>query len=54
MQQLLANAFHETYPWHQLIKKSYVLSRFWAWFSQIELEPHIRVPVPRFFTYRDP
>jgi hypothetical protein len=36
------------------MEKSYVLSRFWAWFSRIEMSPQLRIPVPRFLTYRDP
>ncbi|MGE0527322.1 MAG: hypothetical protein AB7P49_09690 [Bdellovibrionales bacterium] len=37
-----------------LIKNSYVLSRFWAWFSRIEVSPEVRVPVPRFLSRREP
>lgn len=37
-----------------VIQNSYVLSRLWAWFSHIEWGPQLKVPVPRFLTYRDP
>ena len=37
-----------------ILEKSYVLSRFWAWFSRIEMTPHLRIPVPRFLSVRDP
>lgn len=37
-----------------LVQNSYVLSRFWAWFSRIQVSPTIRIPVPRLLTYRDP
>jgi hypothetical protein len=37
-----------------IVRKSYVLSRFWAWFCRIELEPQVRIPLPRVFTVRDP
>jgi hypothetical protein len=49
-----ARALCALYPMSQIFENSYVLSRFWAWFSQIELEPHVRIPVPRFLTIRDP
>ena len=51
---LLLRQLNERYPMTRFIEKSYVISRFWAWFSQIEVKPHVRVPVPRFLTYRDP
>jgi hypothetical protein len=51
---LAARNLFASYPVAHLVKKSYVLSRFWAWFSRIELEPEVRIPVPRFLTYRDP
>ncbi len=38
-------------PW---VKNSYVLSRTWAWISRVRVEPSVRIPVPRFFTNRDP
>ena len=44
----------ERYPMTQIIGKSYVVSRFWAWFSQVEVSPRVRIPVPRFLTIRDP
>jgi hypothetical protein len=44
----------ERCSWTELAKNSYVISRFWAWFSKIELEPHVRIPVPRFLSHRDP
>lgn len=50
----LIRAACESYPASQVIEKSYVLSRLWAWFSQIELSPTVHIPVPRFLTYRDP
>lgn len=37
-----------------ILEKSYVLSRFWAWFSRIEMSPRLRIPVPRFLSVRDP
>ena len=51
---LRARDLCELYPMARFIKKSYVLSRFWAWCSQIQLQPRVRIPVPRFLTYRDP
>jgi hypothetical protein len=45
---------NDHYPMTRVIRKSYVLSRFWAWFSQVQLSPRVRIPVPRFLTYRDP
>lgn len=51
---LKVRSLSEVYPMHQLVRNSYVLSRFWAWFSQIQLNPKVRIPVPRFLTYRDP
>ncbi len=50
----LALQFYELYPMTRVIENSYVLSRFWAWYSKIALSPELRVPVPRFLTYRDP
>ena len=50
----LALQFYELYPMTRIIENSYVLSRFWAWYAKIELRPELRVPVPRFLTYRDP
>ncbi|MGZ3722053.1 MAG: hypothetical protein ACXVA9_03925 [Bdellovibrionales bacterium] len=44
----------DAYPLTRVIQNSYVLSRFWAWFSQIQLEPRVRIPVPRFLSVRDP
>lgn len=44
----------ELYPMTDLIGNSYVLSRFWSWFTHIEFSPKLSVPMPRFFTYRDP
>jgi hypothetical protein len=49
-----ARALSALYPMSRIFENSYVLSRFWAWFSQIELEPNVRIPVPRFLTIRDP
>ena len=40
--------------WVPFVQNSYVLSRFWAWWSRVELYPQVRIPVPRFLTYRDP
>jgi hypothetical protein len=40
--------------WTPLVRNSYVLSRFWAWCSRIQLSPTVRIPVPRFLSYRDP
>lgn len=37
-----------------ILEKSYVLSRFWAWVSRIEFSPQLRIPVPRYLSYRDP
>ena len=37
-----------------LIRKSYVLSQFWAWFCRIQMHPKVRIPLPRALTYRDP
>ena len=37
-----------------MVRNSYVLSRFWAWLSKIEWNPELRIPMPRFLTYRDP
>jgi hypothetical protein len=37
-----------------ILEKSYVLSRFWAWVSRIEFRPQLRIPVPRYLSYRDP
>lgn len=44
----------ERYSWPEISKNSYVISVFWAWFSRIELEPKVKIPVPRFLSYRDP
>lgn len=43
-------------PWSvtNYFQNSYVVSRFWAWFSRVELSPKVRIPVPRFLTHRDP
>jgi hypothetical protein len=49
-----ARSLVEHYPMTRFIRNSYVLSRFWAWLSQIQLKPHLRIPVPRFLTNRDP
>lgn len=46
--------FYELYPATRVIENSYVLSRFWAWFSQIQWSPKLRIPLPRAFTRRDP
>ncbi len=51
---LSAKLLYEAYPLSRMVRKSYVLSRFWAWFSKIEVEPKLKVPVPRFLTVRDP
>lgn len=51
---LAARNLCEIYPVRRMIQNSYVLSRFWAWFSQIQLEPSLRIPMPRFLTVRDP
>lgn len=51
---LILRSFYEHYPVSRVIQKSYVLSLFWAWFSQIQLSPRVDIPVPRFLTYRDP
>jgi hypothetical protein len=51
---LLLRQLHELYPMTQFIEKSYLVSRFWAWFTQIEVNPQVRIPVPRFLSYRDP
>ncbi len=45
---------NELYPLCNLIEKSYVVSRVWAWVCRIETKPTLRVPVPRYFTRRDP
>lgn len=44
----------EQYRLSPIIQNSYVLSRFWAWFSRIQVNPKVRIPVPRFLSYRDP
>ena len=51
---LAARSLYELYPMSRLVQNSYVLSRFWAWFSQIQLEPRVRIPLPRILTIRDP
>ena len=43
-----------TDPVLPLVRKSYVLSRLWAWACRIQAEPQVRIPVPRYFTHRDP
>lgn len=50
----MTKRFLELYPMNQIIENSYVLSRFWAWFSQVQTTPQLHIPVPRFLTYRDP
>lgn len=45
--------FCERYSLTPLIQNSYVLSRLWAWFSRIEWSPEVKIPVPRFLSYRD-
>lgn len=37
-----------------IVRNSYVLSRFWAWWSRVQLSPEVRIPVPRFLSTRDP
>lgn len=37
-----------------IVRNSYVLSRFWAWWSRVQLKPEVRIPVPRFLSTRDP
>lgn len=44
----------ERCTWAEVTKNSYVISRFWAWFSQIQLDPTVKIPIPRFLSYRDP
>lgn len=38
----------------QIARKSYMISRLWAWASRIKWHPHLRVPVPQYLTHRDP
>lgn len=52
--KLLMRQLQELYPMTQIVGKSYVLSRFWAWFTQVQLTPTVRIPVPRFLSQRDP
>lgn len=52
--QILTQEINRFISEAQLVQKSYVLSRFWAWWSRIEFSPELRVPVPRFLTTRDP
>gem|GEM_PF-6231877 len=44
----------ESAQWTPLVQNSYVLSRFWAWCSRIQISPKVSIPVPRFLSYRDP
>lgn len=50
----LLQVLGDQYSISTLAQKSYLLSSFWAWVSQIRLEPHVRVPIPRFLSRRDP
>lgn len=44
----------EQCSWNQVTQNSYVISRFWAWFSRVQLSPQVKIPIPRFLSYRDP
>jgi hypothetical protein len=44
----------ELYQVAPIVRNSYVLSRFWAWFTRIQVNPRVSVPIPRFMTQRDP
>ncbi len=44
----------EQASWSQVTKNSYVISRFWAWFSRIQIGPTVKIPIPRFMSTRDP
>lgn len=37
-----------------IVRKSYVLSRFWAWATRVRMKPYVSLPLPRFLTTRDP
>lgn len=52
--QILTQEINRYISEAKLVQNSYVLSRFWAWWSRIEFSPELRVPVPRFLTTRDP
>lgn len=43
----------EKYPVADLVQKSYVLSRTWAWASRIRVRPKVSIPIPRFLSYRE-
>jgi hypothetical protein len=49
----LLSLLGEQYSVAGLAQKSYLLSSFWAWFSQIRFEPQLRIPVPRFLSHRE-
>lgn len=53
IKRLLA-LLEERAPWLSVIERSYILSRFWAWWSKVELQPKVKIPVPRFLSHRDP
>jgi len=36
-----------------MIRKSYVLSRAWAWISKIQWRPRIEIPIPRALSQRE-
>lgn len=44
----------ERCTWNEVAKNSYMISRFWAWFSRIRVQPAVKIPLPRFLSYRDP
>lgn len=50
----IAQNLCEHYPMSAVIQNSYVLSRFWAWFSKVQVSPTVHIPVPRCLTIRDP
>lgn len=51
---LTAKALLEPLSVSDWIRNYYVLSRFWAWVSQIKTKDRLSIPVPRFLTYREP
>jgi len=44
----------EQCSWGQITQNSYMISRFWAWFSRVQIKPTVKIPIPRFLSYRDP
>lgn len=46
--------FYELASITPLVQGNYPLSRVWAWICRIRVSPYISVPIPRFFTQRDP